>query len=267
MNGNTERGSAIFMLFIAIALFGMLAYAFMQGTRNNISWLTSEQQKTTNYASQDCTNAIGTALKRLEARGCGNLVSYASDGSNLNSGAPSDGSCSVFHPNGGGVKPCNGTATVEACTSGPIGAVCSDAAKYIGDVGSNRIYARAEDAAVGAVAFATGATNTPTSTTNGQANTNTLMTKPGGFTYAAAVACRALGPNWYLPAAAEITLLWTNRVAINLASIGIDTSGTYYWSSSTDGGSNLNAGAIRFSDGAGAYQLKSTTNKVHCVRQ
>jgi hypothetical protein len=103
-----ERGSAIFILFVAVALFGLLSFAMLQGSRSSLTMISDEAQKNQATQTQDCMNTIDMAAKRLAARGCGGLVSYSEDGSNVNAGAPSDGSCSIYHTNGGGVKPCAG---------------------------------------------------------------------------------------------------------------------------------------------------------------
>lgn len=92
------------MIFIAIALLAALSYAFMQGSRGGLSMIENEQDSAAATGAQDCTNTINMAVKRLELRGCGATISHAEDGSNSNPGAPSNGSCSVYHPNGGGVK-------------------------------------------------------------------------------------------------------------------------------------------------------------------
>lgn len=111
---NAERGGAIMFLFIAVALFGALGYAFLQSSRNSTTMMTSEAAKATAYQSQDCSNAVNMATKRLQARGCGAMISTLADGSNTSPGAPTDGSCSIYHPNGGGVKPCSALATAPS---------------------------------------------------------------------------------------------------------------------------------------------------------
>lgn len=132
---NTERGSVIIMLFIAVALFGLLAFAMLQGSRSNLAMMSSEAQKAEATRAQDCANVIDMAAKRLEARGCGALVSYNQDGSNGNAGAPADGSCSIYHSNGGGVKPCGPAAAPPACASG--GASVGGHCWYHGGVGAS----------------------------------------------------------------------------------------------------------------------------------
>lgn len=105
-NHNSEQGSAILYLFVLVALFGFLAYIFAYGSRGNIAMLTSEQTKATVTTTTQCANNLAMATKRLEARGCGAMISSATDGSNSNPGAPTDGSCSIYHPNGGGITYC-----------------------------------------------------------------------------------------------------------------------------------------------------------------
>lgn len=56
---------------------------------------------------QSCAIAIARAEVRFNQRGCAGLISYAAEGSNSISGAPTDGSCSIFHSSSGGVNPCS----------------------------------------------------------------------------------------------------------------------------------------------------------------
>lgn len=268
---SSQRGSAIIMLFIAVALFGMLAYAFSQGTRSGLGWVDNERGKAATTSAQDCTNAINLALKRLELRGCGTMISSATDGSNSNPGAPTDGSCSVFHTNGGGVKACAvAPPSSDPCKTGPIGATCLDGAFYIGDVGSNRIYANANDAGTNIPWQASPWPGTSfigsTSSTDGVANTNFVVALDPVL-YQAAQLCRVSGSQWYLPAKDELDLLWQNQVALDLATRGIDTSGAYsakYWSSTWAGN---NAWIQSFQSGFGGNYNFPETFKVRCVRR
>jgi len=99
-------GSVILIILITVSLFAALTYAFLQNTNTNIAWLEKEKDSAAVIGAEDCSNNVLAATKRLEARGCEGLISSATDGSNANVGAPSDGSCSIYHPNGGGIKPC-----------------------------------------------------------------------------------------------------------------------------------------------------------------
>lgn len=243
MNASSQRGSAILMLFIAVALFGMIAYAFLQGSRGNISMLTNEASKATGYQTTDCSNAVNMATKRLTARGCGSLISSATDGSNANPGAPTDGSCSIYHPNGGGVKNCSiPTAPSDPCLTGPIGTLCSDNAIYVGILGGNRLYMATADE--GFAIWKTTSTNTAgtNGTTDGLVNTN-AMVAAGIANHPAAQFCVNKSPSgtWYLPASSEFVLVWTNSTA-NGGALNFNTAGILgvwsFWTSTQTGGTN-----------------------------
>ena len=93
---NSQRGSAIIMLFIAVALFGMLAFAFLQGSRSNLDMMTDEAQNAQATQAQDCTNVVDMAEKRLSSRGCTTaMISHNMDGTNDNPSAPANGSGSI----------------------------------------------------------------------------------------------------------------------------------------------------------------------------
>ena len=155
--------------------------------------------------------------------------------------------------------------TPEACHTGAIGVVCTDGAFYIGTAGGNRIYARASDSS-SSVQWKTG--NTDTSGTDdaidGKANTDAMIAA-GASAHPAAQSCRGHGANWYVPAQQELALIWTNRTAIGLSSKGINTGGTYYWSSTQH--STSYAWVQRFSDGNQDNNGKTNNYRVRCVRR
>ncbi len=258
---NTERGSVLIMLFIAVALFGLLAFAFLQGSRNNLSMMTSEAQKAQATQVQDCTNGVDMAERRLQAKGCGALVSHNTDGSNTNPGAPSDGSCSIYHSNGGGMKPC--AAPPCDLTTLAIGDECGGYV-YAGNVGGRFYTARTDHGAANwnngtATYVNTGAT----STTGGVANTNTLVAfSGGGQPYQAAVFCRALGAQWYLPSEDEMAMMYANNVAIGAFPPG-GTLGDWYWSSTQS--SNNHAQAQRNDAAMSLGVFKNTALRVRCA--
>jgi len=103
---SSQRGSAILMIFIAVALFGALAYAFMQGTRTSTTMMTSEGEKVSAADTQDYVNSVNTAVKRLKLRGCTDAqISYETPlGNNVNTAAPADKHCHIFHMAGAGIK-------------------------------------------------------------------------------------------------------------------------------------------------------------------
>lgn len=246
-NHSSERGSAILFLFIAVALFGALAFAFTHGSRSSVTMLQGVQSDATGTATQDCTNTVNLAVKRLELRGCGNKISYLADGSNTNTDAPTDGSCSVFHPNGGGVKACNASA-ISGCTltSLAIGESC-DGLIYVGTSTGKRIYTT--PANQGQTCWDNGSeTDTPapaTSPTDGSGNTDLLVSSMDAASpYAAAQMCRALGPEWYLPSREEGALILSSR------NIG-DLAGTFPAASHWTSTEYSNSMAHRYSTSSG----------------
>lgn len=264
---SSERGSAIIMLFVAVALFAALAYAFMHGTRSGIAMFEGEEDKAMVTASQDCTNAINIAMKRLQARGCGDFISSESDGSNADPNAPSDGSCAIYHPNGGGVKPSCAPPVSSDWADLNIGELSSDGVTiYAGSVGGKRIYTTLTDQSAGAQWNPLGNGNPASmSTSDGMANTNALTASPPG-TYPAAELCRALGPDWYLPALDELVLLYTNKNtgSLNGTFPGESTSPGSYWTSTDINGSQ--AQTHNFA-GYGSGGLGYTNAiRVRCIR-
>lgn len=231
----TQGGSAIVMLFVLVALFGMLAFAFMQGTRSNVSWVTTEKNKASAIAMQDCTNSLTAAVNRLQLRGCGDLISYKRDGSNSNPGAPTDGSCSVYHTGGGGIKACKAGARGD-CSGAPVGGVCPDGTIYIGisaDSGQ-RMYAMPIDAA-------------------GKFDWQTAFSYCEGFSGGGY-------NNWYVPYNSEVGAFYTLRSALGMDS----RAGNYYWTASVFNATT--SYAMLIDDGV-TYDLDSNSKfLVRCIR-
>jgi hypothetical protein len=235
----SQRGSAIIMLLIAVALFAMVTYAFLQGSRGNVGMMTSEAAKVAGYTSQDCTNSFNMGMKRLKAHGCENMISMNPDGSNSNPGAPRDGSCSLYHPNGGGAKHCDlSTTPVAACTVATIGDICPDGSVYAGlsPDGNTRMYTTPNDGpnlpwnngnSTGTVA--TGATNTITGYANTMmivamdADTDTPGVQPHqAFQYCVDLVAHS-HDDWYMPSQAEIGVLGDSQEEIG----GFNSGGVY----------------------------------------
>ena len=105
---------------------------------------------------------------------------------------------------------------------------------------------------------------TGTSETDGVTNTNNLA---GNYIDTdAAKFCQNLNfggyTDWYLPARSELQYIATIR-----ASLGFDTSGAYYWTSSETGTVQL-AYSVRFSDGGlRASDDRKLSLRVRCVRR
>ncbi len=105
----SQRGSAIMLLFIAIALFGMVTFAFMRGSGNSTAMMTDEQIKVATQEMISYGSDIRTAIKRLKLRGCKDTeISFQSPSAQdptwyENTFSPSDKRCHVFDINGGGL--------------------------------------------------------------------------------------------------------------------------------------------------------------------
>lgn len=169
-------------------------------------------------------------------------------------------------PSGVTVKDC-----LEPCEIKAVGTVCLDGAIYAGNLENTRLYAAPSDE--GRFAWNSGSTNfreagTP-SFTNGPANTETLFYKSRGETFhKAALACRNKGPKWYLPALAELNVLYANRGLIG----GFDETGDpylltgSYWSSTE--ATTDSAYIIQFNvNGNYTTHIKAAALSVRCVRR
>lgn len=104
---NNENGSIIFWILIMIALLAALYYTFSNGFRAGENQLSKE--KVDLYATEilDYAQSIKQAVQTLQINGCDETeISFEnniSSDSYVNPNAPSDKSCHVFNPNGGGL--------------------------------------------------------------------------------------------------------------------------------------------------------------------
>ena len=171
----------------------------------------------------------------------------------------------------------DGSASYEyancVAPSGPtgcptIGNQCDDDTYYIGENGSEKIYATTAAHQVSRT-WNNGTTNWTTtgvtSTTDGAGNTDDLVNlSDAGAPYEAADYCDGLTAHgysdWYLPAKDELDLFWNDGSPV----AGVNTSGSWYWSS-TEGALNY-AWVQRFSDGLQNYGGKNLNRLVRCVR-
>ncbi len=109
MNSSSERGSAIIMLFIALALFAALGFAFMQGSRTSTTMITDQQAKVNAQQLVAYANDVKMAVKRLQLKGCTETqISFQSASAPdptwyENPNSPADKSCHIFEANGGGL--------------------------------------------------------------------------------------------------------------------------------------------------------------------
>jgi len=106
MRYSSQSGNAIIMIFIAIALFAALIFAFNQSSRTSTSVITDSQINT--YVDQIVSQAndIKNAVKRVQLRGCDDDgVSFESnkEAGYVNAGAPANQTCHIFEDTGGGL--------------------------------------------------------------------------------------------------------------------------------------------------------------------
>lgn len=213
--GGKQRGGAMLYLLASVSLFAALSYTFLHGTRTSTAAMQSKGDEATAIAGQQCETAARSAIERLESKGC-SLISWADNGA---SSRYPDGSCSVFHTNGGGVKPCDASAFDAYCVERrgnlAVGEKCGEFS-YVGVVAGARRYASITTTGKkhgwnsGKSCHGCFVPNGAASPTDGYLNTTILMgftTGPDG-PYSAAQACRAKGSNWYLPARAELAVLY-----------------------------------------------------------
>lgn len=269
-----QSGNAIFILFIAIALLAALSWAFLQGTRSSVALVEGERDKATATKSLDCANTIQLATKRLEMRGCGALISSLPDGSNTNPGAPQDGSCSIYHPNGGGAKNCGAApATGAPCGPSPtVGQVCDDGSIYAGLSPDGNVPMFITDAAFEASMSNWGpnqdngvphcVTGGEASCTTGEANTATFAADPANTIPAYCANLTAHGHNdWYLPARSEYSVL----SIMHQSGFGSLRDAWYYSSSES---SSAHSWLVHMTAGS-FHQMgwKPNTDFVRCARK
>ena len=150
----SERGSAIIWIFVMIVLFAALNYAVSQNSRTGESNISEQQANLAATQILDYASAVKRAVQELQINGCTedqinfensiykNAVTgldYHPIGQNTNS--PSDGSCSVYHPNGGGLTPVVFDLPIPtpAGASTPSGHAAIGFYKYIIGIGNDGV--------------------------------------------------------------------------------------------------------------------------------
>ena len=102
-----QRGSAIVWILIMVALFAALTYTMSEGSRTGESQLGDQQAGLAATEILDYGRNIKNAVQQLLINGCSDTeISFENDvvAGYTNANAPTDKSCHVFHPNGGGMR-------------------------------------------------------------------------------------------------------------------------------------------------------------------
>jgi hypothetical protein len=111
----SERGNAIVLILIGVALFGALAMTFMRGSKQGQGNLSKQQTKLAAQEMMDYSTQIRNAIHKLLQKGCSENelnfynTTYIFMNNNIasvnNPNAPSDKSCNVFDEAGGKIQP------------------------------------------------------------------------------------------------------------------------------------------------------------------
>lgn len=262
-----QRGNILFLILLAVVLFAALSYAVTQSIQGGGNDASSEIADLEAARQSDYITLVQNTALRLELiEGCAS-VDYTIPADQPGSG---DFSCYMFHPDGGAV-PYEDFGLTNCDLEGielsdlAVGQSCGNVV-FAGTSSGNRIYTTATDQ--GNSTWNSGASPTTRvgviSLTNGQANTDAMIAQnDSGSPYDAAVACRTLGPDWYLPARDELA----NTLYANRNVIGNFTTNRYWSSSEQTGSNNFNVWTIDFSNGSPNIRNKNTFNRVRCVMQ
>lgn len=102
-----ERGNALIIILVAIALFAALSYALSKGQRAGVGQVNKEQQALTVSEILDYGQTMRRVIQELRISGCDDTeISFENTtvSGYANTNAPADESCHVFRPNGGGLR-------------------------------------------------------------------------------------------------------------------------------------------------------------------
>lgn len=255
-------GGALFLILLVVFLFGALSYAITQSGRSSGN-IDKEQAMLDQALSEQCDAAVEYGENKLIlVNGClSSEIDFTVE--DTTSG---DKSCHIFHEGGADVTPCGAYLLASSgCDLGALalGEKCADVdVVYAGMSGGNRIYTNLSTLDLIWSSFAASTSVGANSTSNGRANTDTILGAGPDADYPAAQACRDLGADWYLPSDNELELLFDNQGVGAL-------SGTFvlnpYWSSTEGGATHGSTRHFSTGDTTTATFLKYSSLKVRCV--
>jgi hypothetical protein len=102
-----EAGSILLWILVAVALFGALSYTMSKGNRAGVSNVGKEQASLAVSEMLENAQAIRRVVQQLQINGCDETeISFENTTTSgyTNPNAPTDESCHVFRPNGGGMR-------------------------------------------------------------------------------------------------------------------------------------------------------------------
>tara|TARA_B100000686_G_C16661827_1_gene901388 strand:+ start:236 stop:961 length:726 start_codon:yes stop_codon:yes gene_type:complete len=102
-----QKGNALFLILIAVALFAALSYAVTSSGRGG-GTIDRELNTINTAVTQQCSAYMDYGKQKLTfMNGCTDSeISYEYNGKNVNADAPADKSCHMFDSAGAGLTPC-----------------------------------------------------------------------------------------------------------------------------------------------------------------
>jgi len=264
-----ESGALLFIILMCIVAFAALSYAVRSSVNGGSSKgpETETQQLDEGVSEQYASLLENTAMRLMVVNGCAeSQISYETpEGNNANPLAPADKHCHIFDAAGGGIS-WQGDYTSSSCnlTTLSPGADC-DGTVYIGLSQGSRAYTTVADTTITTWnnGDPVGIDTSSSSDTDGATNTTHLLSLTGypDYPFKAAVACRNLGSDWYLPAIDELADLDAAVTSGYISAAG------RYWSSSKSNTDTTKARARAFGVHVVSGRGKSQYWNVRCMRR
>lgn len=103
----TQSGNVLFLILIVTALFGALSFAVSEGMRGSGQDISEEKTRLLVTEILEYGATMRQAVQALRISGCEDVeISFQNNiiAGYTNASAPSDNTCHVFHPDGGGIN-------------------------------------------------------------------------------------------------------------------------------------------------------------------
>lgn len=101
----SESGNILLYILIAVALLAALSYAVSRSSSSGTGQLNAERSRLAASEILEYATVLGNATSQLKLRGCKPTeISFeGASGTYTNAASPTDNTCRIFHPSGGGV--------------------------------------------------------------------------------------------------------------------------------------------------------------------